>query len=662
MELMSCMNRAGRHKRISDARHGYTVGERIVHSAFGEGLVVEVRERPFYDVLEVVFPDGVRRLTSVHPDIRPADGGDGGRPAAAQGEVSPGPFLRAARPRLDPRSRKVIAAFKRGKRDDQKLVRLRWQAEHLSLNRGFDKLICLDQLVGVERYPHQIEACLRVLRHMGGRALLADEVGLGKTIEAGIILKEYVLRGLVKRALVLVPASLTVQWKEELKMKFSLDFDIYDRRRPLEESPFVICSLDTAKTAVNRARISGQGYDMVIVDEAHRLRNQRTLGWKFANHLDAKFLLLLTATPVQNELRELFNLVTLLRPGSLGTYSSFRRSFTERGDKRLPKNTEELRLLLSEVMVRTNRSSTNIYFPSRKVETLPIELSEDERGLYDAVSEFVREIAGDGGEDAFRRWHFTLLALQRGIGSSSFAALRTLENIKDKVVYSDYRRELSELHSMAADIKENAKLTGLLEILSRLDERVIVFTQFKTTLDYLAKELTERGVEVTRFHGDLSAKEKEASIERFRRGVKVLLSTEAGGEGRNLQFCRIVVNYDLPWNPMRIEQRIGRVHRLGQEREIEVFNFTASETVEAYVLEILQRKLNMFELVVGEVDMILGNLADPGSFEERVFSIWAKARSKRELKKNFENLGDELYFARRRYEKIKELDEAIFGA
>lgn len=658
------MSSHGQAKKELEARHAYNVGERIVHTSFGEGLIVGLRERPFYDVLEVVFPDGVRKITSVHPDIRPAGQGEKkppkpvGKPRKASGAAPADPGI----VRLHPDSGKVLSAFKRRRRDALNLVRLRWQAEHLSLNRGFDRLMCVDELVGVERYQHQIEACLRVLRHMGGRALLADEVGLGKTIEAGIVLKEYVLRGLVKRALILVPASLAVQWKEELEMKFGLHFVLYDRRKPLEDSPFVICSLDTAKTAVNRARISGQGFDIVIVDEAHRLRNQRTLGWKFANHLDAKYLLLLTATPIQNELREMFNLVTLLRPGSLGTYSSFRRAFTERGDKRLPKNTDELRSLLSEVMVRTNRSSTNIYFPSRKVETLPFDLGDEERDLYDAVTAFVHKVAWDGDDEAFRRWHFTLLTLQREIGSSSFAALRTLENIRDKAVYSDYQRDLSELHSKAVSVKSNAKLTGLLEILSKLDERVIVFTQFKTTLDYLAKELVAKGMEVSCFHGDLTSAEKEAAVEKFRRGVKLFLSTEAGGEGRNLQFCRVVVNYDLPWNPMRIEQRIGRIHRLGQERDVEVFNFTASDTVEAYVLEILQQKLNMFELVVGEMDMILGNLTDTRTFEHKVFGIWAAARDRKDLKRRFDQLGDELYFAKRRYEKVKDLDEAIFGA
>ncbi len=650
-------------KKEPEARHNYDVGERIVHTSFGEGLIVEVRERPFYDVLEVVFRDGVRRLTSVHPDIRPAGAAKAPEEKEPPEKKDPARsgFSESEKIMLHPDSRKVLSAFKGKERDELKFVRLRWQGESLSLNRGFDRLMCLDQLKEVKRYQHQIEACLRVLRHMGGRALLADEVGLGKTIEAGMILKEYVLRGLVKTALVLVPASLTEQWREELEVKFALPFVIYDRNRPLEESPFLICSLDTAKTAVNRARIAGRGFDIVIVDEAHRLRNQRTLGYKFANHLEAKFLLLLTATPVQNELRELFNLVTLLRPGSLGTYSSFRRAFTERGDKRLPKNTDELRGLLSEVMIRTSRSGTNIYFPKRNVETRAFDLKDEERDLYDSVSEFVHKVAWSGEEDIFRRWYFTLLVLQREIGSSSFAALRTLENIKDKQVYSDYRADLYDLHGKAAGIRRNAKLDGLLEILSKLDERVIVFTQFKTTLDYLASELNERGVDISCFHGDLNRSQKEDAVRKFRRDKRVLLSTEAGGEGRNLQFCRVVVNYDLPWNPMRIEQRIGRVHRLGQERDVDVFNFTAGGTVESYVLDVLQKKLSMFELVVGEMDMILGNLADAGSFEDKVFRIWSSSRSDKELKKRFDQLGDELYFARRRYEKVKELDEDIFG-
>jgi len=179
-------------------------------------------------------------------------------------------------------------------------------------------------------------------------------------------------------------------------------------------------------------------------------------------------------------------------------------------------------------------------------------------------------------------------------------------------------------------------------------------------MDYLRRTLERAGASVSVFHGSLSPAEKDEAISGFRRASQVLLSTEAGGEGRNLQFCRRVVNYDLPWNPMRIEQRIGRVHRLGQKQDIHIFNFTTEDTVESYVLEILHKKISMFELVVGEMDLILGNLEDKRSFEEMVFHIWATSRNSEEVRRRFSSFGATLMYAKNRYEKVKDLDRKIF--
>jgi len=650
-------------------KHVYQVGDKVLHADFGEGLVVDVRNRLFYDILEVVFPGGVKRVTSIHPLLRP-------RPALV--EVTPEtPVVKRRRRKkqrrdvevggsrlryltLDRESLGVLAEAGEGRLHDHGLYRLHLEAEKLAADRGFETLLGRSALHGVERLAYQEAAALRVLREMRGRGLLADEVGLGKTVEAAIVLKEYMTRGLVRRVLVLVPASLTVQWREELLQKCDLDFAIVGRRGDWAEAPLLICSLDTAKTHRNRARLLERDFDLVIVDEAHRLRNHQTLAWKFVASLPSKYLLLLTATPVQNDLRELYNLVNLLRPGTLGTYRAFRRKFMVRGDKRLPKNTSVLSRLLKDVMIRTTRAKTNIRFPSRTVEILPFRLTESERRLYDAVSEFVRERFLDQDRTQFLKWQFVAMVLQKEIGSSTPAARHTLVRARRDPRYRAHRAELEQLCRMSDAVDRHAKLEGLLSLMSRLDHKAIVFTQFRTTMEFLARELEAAGHTTTVFHGGLPSPDKEASIARFRDGARVLVSTEAGGEGRNLQFCRTVINYDLPWNPMKIEQRIGRVHRLGQTEDINIYNFATEGTVESHVLEILHRKIDMFHLVIGEMDMILGEYGDEESFEASVFRIWAGSRHRRELERRFRELGDQMYLQRRRYEAVKRLDEEIF--
>jgi SNF2 family DNA or RNA helicase len=238
--------------------------------------------------------------------------------------------------------------------------------------------------------------------------------------------------------------------------------------------------------------------------------------------------------------------------------------------------------------------------------------------------------------------------------------MHTLGRARRDPRYRSHRERLQELYELSLAVNRHAKLDGLLELLRHDDEKAIVFTQFRSTMEFLAAQLRDTGCPVTVFHGGLPMPEKEASIERFRGPARVLVSTEAGGEGRNLQFCRRVINYDLPWNPMKIEQRIGRVHRLGQTGDIRIHNFSAENTVESHVLEILHRKINMFQLVIGEMDMILGDLADNQAFEAAVFQIWAGSRSRRELERQFRDLGDRLALGKRRYEEVKQLDGEIF--
>jgi len=169
------------------------------------------------------------------------------------------------------------------------------------------------------------------------------------------------------------------------------------------------------------------------------------------------------------------------------------------------------------------------------------------------------------------------------------------------------------------------------------------------------------GIEFVVYHGGLSAAAKQQAIADFEGQAQVLLSSEAAGEGRNLQFCRTMINFDVPWNPMRIEQRVGRIHRVGQEREVHIYNLSARNTIEDYLLEIIDQKLNMFELVIGEMDMILGHLSDERDFEELVLDVWLRAGTKAEVESGFARLGEDLLQARQAYQTVKEYDEALFG-
>jgi SNF2 family DNA or RNA helicase len=560
---------------------------------------------------------------------------------------------------------------------------LQLQAERLLLVAGFDELICLDNL-DFEPFGYQVKTAQTALRRFRGRGLLCDEVGLGKTIEAGLVLKEYLLRQLVGRVLILTPPALVEQWREELAYKFRLDDFVTtsdSEFRALGPQawatfPRMVASLATARRAEHRREITQIVYDLVIVDEAHHLKNRASVSWKFVNALQKKYILLLTATPVQNDLDELYNLITILKPGQLKTPRQFRRQFVVQGDPRLPKNRGRLRELLADVMVRHSRSQVSVSLPPRHAHTIRLTPSPDERALYDNVSAFVREQIGassnlDVGQvgNLSSVHKFTLQMIQREIGSSPWAAAPTLRKLADRNEMQPYRDKLLALADRATQVESWAKADALEKLLLPMvgqagkssDGKAIIFTHFRATLERLAKRLRAQGIDFVLYHGGLSLAQKDKAIRRFEQSARVLLSTEAAGEGRNLQFCRTMINFDLPWNPMRIEQRVGRIHRIGQTHEVDIFNLSAEGTIEDYILDLLDRKLNMFELVIGEMDMILGQLADERDFEDLVIEVWTRARTPDEVTNGFEQLGEALVQAREAYQHTQEYDEALFG-
>jgi SNF2 family DNA or RNA helicase len=539
------------------------------------------------------------------------------------------------------------------------------QYHQLTLVREFEELLCVPLLRNVEHYWYQLETAKGVLKHFRGRALLADEVGLGKTIEAGMVLKEYMLRGLVKRALILTPASLVSQWQEELQSKFDLAFTSTDSplyhqnpERFWRDTPLILASLQLARMPKNFAALTAQEFDLVIVDEAHYLRNRRTLNWKLVNSLQKKFILLLSATPVQNNLLELYNLITVLKPGLLKTEAQFKQEYVKPGNARLPINSEKLRELLREVMIRNTRSLVDVNLPKRYATTLVVPPSEEEALLYAQLSQFVRKHYRRA--EAIDAW--SLGVLQEEAGSSPFAVRATLEQLlASRQWTAEIETRLRELWALAQNIKTREKGRRLLELIRGSQAKIIVFTKYLHTLEYLRELLHEAGVAHTVYRGELSSAEKDRAIALFRDAVNVLLATESGGEGRNLQFANTLINFDLPWNPMRIEQRIGRLHRIGQTQDVYVFNLCLQGSLEDYMLRVLDHKINMFELVIGEIDTILGNLDSDSDFSDIILSLWVRSQTPAELETRFDELGEQLLAAKARYEETKVLDEAIFG-
>jgi SNF2 family DNA or RNA helicase len=531
---------------------------------------------------------------------------------------------------------------------------------HLALLREFDELLCLDTLNNIERYWYQIETVKKVLKHFRGRVLLSDEVGLGKTIEAGMLVKEYRLRGLVKKALILTPPALVSQWQGEMLEKFGMAFitsdDVDVKRHPefWEENDWVIASIHTAKNKTNFDRVTQIKYDLVVVDEAHHLKNKTTLAWKLVNALQKKFIFLLTATPVQNDLMELHNLLTLLKPGVLKTEAQFRKEYVARGDVRMPKNRESLKELLREVMIRNTRSLVDVKLPKRFATTITVQPSPLEKDLYERITQFTR--SQYGGSTGLEK--LTLNNLLMKAGSCPFALEDSLLNLKERL--NGAAGQVDGMLDLLKKMRETEKGKQLLQLVRKSPAKKIVFTNFLRTFDYLAGLFRDAGIPYVEFRSGMTNEQKDAAIEQFRDQTDLLLMTEIGAEGRNLQFCQTMINYDLPWNPMRLEQRIGRIHRIGQTKDVFVFNFCITDSIEEYILYILDKKINMFELVIGEIDSILGNLDGEEEFSDIVLDIWLRSTRKEELHQNIENFAEQILQARAEYQKTKELDEALF--
>lgn len=591
----------------------------------------------------------------------------------------------------------------------------------------------------VDLNPHQVDAALFAFRSpLSKGALLADEVGLGKTIEAGLVISQRWAER-KRRILIITPANLRKQWHQELTEKFFLPCALIESRsynqaiklgnfRPFEiANTIVICSYQFARSKASD--VSNTPWDLVVIDEAHRLRNvykpTNVIANTLKQALGQRHKLLLTATPLQNSLLELFGLVSFIDEHTFADLKSFREQFSNLNHKQV---FETLKERLKPICHRTLRRQVTAYVPfTRRFPLVEEFIPEDnEDRLYNLVSDYLRR---DNLQalPASQRSLMTLV-LRKLLASSTFAiagALATIsKRLKDKLrkqepvesleeeLDKDYEAlgetaeewpeepepellsaedraaleaEIADLDAftqLATSIEHNAKGKSLVEALRiglaeaekrGAQQKAIIFTESRRTQSYLLRVLTdspfaegivlfngsnnddrskqiyaawlERHRGTDRVSGSRTADMRSAIVDYFREEGRIMIATEAGAEGINLQFCSLVVNYDLPWNPQRIEQRIGRCHRYGQKHDVVVVNFLNKKNeADQRVFQLLSEKFQLFEGVFGASDEVLGAIGSGVDFEKRIADIYQSCRHTEEIKTAFDQLQLELSF------------------
>ena len=585
----------------------------------------------------------------------------------------------------------------------------------------------------IEINPHQINAfCAAITALKTGGIILADEVGLGKTIEAGLVLKHVIDSG-AKRILIALPVSLRKQWEIELSEKFGISSIILDRYTVRNDenavslllhsknAQVVLTSYDFSSKLMNMKRFKNIQWDLIVIDEPHNLRNVFN-GTKRAERLyDASKgipKVLLTATPLQNSLEDLHGLVAFIDPHVFGDKKIFFKRYVNDEDY------DGLKRELLPVLYRTLRQDVTKYmkFKKRECHTVDFELTDNEKILYARVNNFLKRDNLYSIPTANKR--LILLVIRKLLASSSFALVDTFEVLKerleklyegtksadaqegfdffwsfveDEIDEDDFedvddedtafkkqqiQEEINEVEAIietAESIKKNAKIEALKIAIDtafafqeerRIEQKVVIFTESKRTQKYIAAELVEYGIDeedIVLFNGDMSdplskqvykawqAKNfgktnygksiefKHAIVDYFKNNAKILIATDAGSEGLNLQFSNTIINYDLPWNPQKIEQRIGRVHRYGQQHDVVAINLlNTGNEADKRVYDILSRKFELFEGVFGASDIALGALENGASFEKTILDIYQNCDSASDFKREFDKLDRKL--------------------
>lgn len=606
----------------------------------------------------------------------------------------------------------------------------------LHANNGVDRLSQSLFDASVDLNPHQIEAALFAIENpLSKGVVLADEVGLGKTIEAGLVLCQYWAER-KRKLLIICPASLRRQWASELLEKFNLPSQVIDAKtynqlqkegiyNPLSNKQIVIMSYHYAARLEDK--LVAEMWDLVVIDEAHKLRNahreSNKMGLALKRALDGRKKLLLTATPLQNSLMELYGMSTLIDEHTFGDPKAFRKQFMQADS-----DTLELKERLSGFVKRTLRKNVLEYikYTERKAITIPFYPSEQEQDLYDRVQLLLER------EDSYalpkRHRHLTGLILRKLLSSSTKAVLNNLQILKyrleklakgeadvseidivqqiitDDDLEDDFveefertseaqetnqielialKAEIAELELLIAkaeridiDTKSKELLIGLEKGFAQLAEmgaakKVIIFTESMRTQQYLAQFLENNGYlgkvvtfsgtnntpqankiyqqwreeykGSSRITGSAQIDKRSALIDHFKDHAEIMIATEAAAEGVNLQFCSLLINYDLPWNPQRVEQRIGRCHRYGQKFDVVVVNFLNQRNqADQRVLELLTEKFNLFDGVFGASDSVLGSIESGVDFEKRIQSIYESCRTPDQIEAAFSELQKEL--------------------
>lgn len=516
----------------------------------------------------------------------------------------------------------VLRKAKEGNFEDKEAFELKLRAEDVAKHSEIDELIAYPLVKKNLLYnlPHQQDGALKILRDLDGRALLADEVGLGKTITAGMVLKECITRGFVKRALILTPPSLVAQWQDEMKTKFELDFQSIENEKGWENSEMAIASIDKIKNfdvktnTFKHSKAHEIYWDIVIIDEAHKLKDRKTFRWKFVDRLQKKRLLLLTATPFQNNLIELYNLLSLLKRGHLGTLGEFRKKFLNEGNERYPINPAELKRRLNEVMIRRRRDETKgIKYMKRIPRVHSVDMTYEEKEAYKDVVHLLTNQYLDF-QGAPINTTLAIHSVLPKITSSSRSSMEFLENIIANPKYSHITQEVAKrILWDFKELKKDTKIMNLIKIVSEIlskekKAKILLYTKHPATLKYISEILGKKKLSIVEFQGGLTPEEKRNRIKEFEKNAQVMISTDTGAEGINLQFCHNIINYDLPWNPMAVEQRIGRLDRIGQTKNINVYSLATKGTMEEHVVDLIINKMCCIGLIMGELPIILFNM------------------------------------------------------
>lgn len=560
--------------------------------------------------------------------------------------------------------------------DSSKIFELKMNVEKISEKSEINELNSYNEIKKNLLYdlPHQREGALRLIRDLNSTALLADEVGLGKTITSGIVIKEGISRGFLKNILILSPPSLVDQWVTELEEKFEIQFKIIESSEDWTKYNYAIASIDRVKIydkterSFKHKKAHDIIWDLVIVDEAHKLKEKNTIRWKFVDRLNKKRFLLLTATPFQNDLFELYNLLHILKKGHLGTIREFRKKFLYKGNKRYPLNPTELKKKLEEVMIRRRRDETGIEYKPRIPKIIDIELTEKEKKIYENTVRLLKEnYFQASGEKINGR--LVVFALLPKITSSSKSAIESLQKITEKESYHKETRNLArEILEDYKKLDKDSKIEKLLKLVKEIrtrsdDEKILIYTRHPTTLKYIVEKLSPFNLNIIEFQGGLDREEKTRRIKEFKEGKgDILISTDTGAEGLNFQFCRNLINYDLPWNPMSVEQRIGRLDRIGQKREIYVYSFATKGTMEEHVVDLIINKMCCVGLVIGELPIILFNLNLDGEgksgknkIEEKLMNLFLDSKGNMKIfSKGIEEIAQIIKDGIKSYEKEKE--------